>query len=183
MLLAYAAEYSPFHARRLAGLDLSRFEFGDLVRLPVMSKTEMMAEFDDVITDRRLSRRLVEQHLARSERTASLLLDEYACLTSGGSSGLRGVFVQTLGEYTDFVASLMRRGYARAQAAGGPPPEGLVLGIVAMNKIRTNPQMYKGGGMAIAGIACSAVGLILNLVAIFSTIDDNLRHQYGGGGW
>jgi hypothetical protein len=30
MLLAYAAEYSPFHARRLRGLDLSRFETGDL---------------------------------------------------------------------------------------------------------------------------------------------------------
>jgi hypothetical protein len=60
---------------------------------------------------------------------------------------------------------------------------GLVLGIVAMSKIRGNPQMYKGGGMAIAGIACSAVGIIMDLVAIFSTIDDNLRHQYGGGGW
>jgi hypothetical protein len=60
---------------------------------------------------------------------------------------------------------------------------GLVLGIVAMSKIRGNPQMYKGGGMAIAGIATSAVGIILDLVAIFSTIDDNLRHQYGGGGW
>jgi len=58
---------------------------------------------------------------------------------------------------------------------------GLVLGIVAMGKIRGNPQMFKGGGMAIAGIVCSAVGLILDLVAIFSTIDDNLKSQYGGG--
>ena len=90
----------------------------------------MMAGFDDVLTDRRLSRRLVEQHLAGSLHEPGLLLDEYVCLTSGGSSGLRGVFVQTLGEYTDFVASLVRRGYARALAAGGPPPEGLMLGQV-----------------------------------------------------
>jgi len=130
MLLAYAAEYSPFHARRLRGLDLSRFEAGDLARLPVMTKAQMMAGFDDVLTDRRLSRRLVEQHLAGSLHEPGLLLDEYVCLTSGGSSGLRGVFVQTLGEYTDFVASLVRRGYARALAAGGPPPEGLMLGQV-----------------------------------------------------
>jgi hypothetical protein len=58
---------------------------------------------------------------------------------------------------------------------------GLVLGILAMGKIRSNPQMFKGGGMAIAGIVCSAVGLLLDLVAIFSTIDDNLKSQYGGG--
>ena len=54
VLLAYAAEYSPFHARRLRGLDLSRFEPGDLARLPVMTKTAMMAQFDNVVTDRRL---------------------------------------------------------------------------------------------------------------------------------
>ena len=65
VLLAYAAEYSPFHARRLRGLDLSRFEPGDLAGLPVMTKSQMMAEFDDVVTDRRLSRRLAEQHHGR----------------------------------------------------------------------------------------------------------------------
>ncbi|HEY8041573.1 MAG TPA: DUF4190 domain-containing protein [Polyangiaceae bacterium] len=58
---------------------------------------------------------------------------------------------------------------------------GLVLGIIAMGKIRGNPQMWKGGGMAIAGIVCASVGLILAMVAIFSTVDDNLKGQYGGG--
>jgi hypothetical protein len=56
---------------------------------------------------------------------------------------------------------------------------GLVLGIIAMTKIRANPTMLKGGGMAIAGIVCSSVGIILDLVAIFSTIDDELRGKYG----
>jgi len=146
MLLAYAAEYSPFHARRLRLLDLSRFEAGDLARLPVMTKTQMMTGLDDVLTDRRLSRRQVEQHLAGSLHTPGLLLDQYVCLASGGSSGLRGVFVQTLGEYTDFVASLVRPGYARALAAGGPPAEGLVLGIVAA----ASPVHSSGFGAAVA---------------------------------
>jgi len=129
-LVQHAAEHSPFHARRLRGPDLSQFEVGDLTRLPVMTKSQMMAGFDDVLTDRRLSLRLVEQHLAGSLREPGLLLDQYVCLTSGGSSGLRGIFVQTLAEYADFVASLVRPGYARAIAAGGPPPGGLVLGQV-----------------------------------------------------
>jgi phenylacetate-coenzyme A ligase PaaK-like adenylate-forming protein len=145
-LLTHAAEHSPFHARRLHGLDPGRFEVGDLARLPVMTKSQMMAEFDDVVTDRRLSRSLVEQHLAASSRRPGLLLDEYVCLASGGSSGLRGVFVQTLGEYTDFVASLVRPGYARALAAGGPPPGGLVIGIVAV----ASPAHSSGFGAAVA---------------------------------
>jgi hypothetical protein len=45
----------------------------------------MMAEFDDVVTDRQLSRRLAEQHLAASARRAGLLLDEYVCLVSGAA--------------------------------------------------------------------------------------------------
>ena len=146
VLLGHAAEHSPFHARRLRGLDPARFEVGDLARLPVMTKGQMMAEFDDVVTDRRLSRRLAEQHLAASLHEPGLLLGEYVCLASGGSSGLRGIFVQTLGEFTDFVASLVRPGYARALAAGGPPPGGLVLGIVAA----ASPVHSSGFGAAVA---------------------------------
>src|SRR5215470_4250314 len=146
VLLAHAAEHSPFHARRLRGLDLSRFEPADLARLPVMTKGQMMAEFDDVVTDRRVSRRMAERYLAASAHAPGLLLDEYVCLASGGSSGLRGVFVQTLGEFADFVASLVRPGYARALAAGGPPPEGLVLGIVAA----ASPVHSSGFGAAVA---------------------------------
>ena len=146
VLLAHAAEHSRFHGRRLRGLDVSRFEVGDLTRLPVMTKSQMMAEFDDVVTDRRLSRCLAEQHLAASERRAGLLLDRYVCLVSGGSSGLRGIFVQKLEEYADFVASLIRPAYARMLAAGGPPSEGMTIGIVAA----ASPVHSSGFGAAVA---------------------------------
>jgi phenylacetate-CoA ligase len=146
VVLAHAAEHSRFHARRLRGLDPGRFEVDDLARLPVMTKSQMMAEFDDVVTDRRLGRRLAEEQLAASAHQPGLLLDQYVCLASGGSSGLRGIFVQTLGEFADFVASLMRPGYGRALAAGGPPPGGLVLGIVAAS----SPVHSSGFGAAVA---------------------------------
>src|SRR3954452_16661086 len=130
-LLAHAIERSPFHARRLRGLDADRFEVADLEQVPVMTKAEMMASFDQVVTDRRLGRRVVEEHLARSAVEPSLLLDAYVCLVSGGCSGLRGVFVQTVGEYADFVASANRPGIARMIAGGGPPPEGMLIALVA----------------------------------------------------
>jgi len=130
VLLARAAERSPFHAARLRGIDPARFELADLPRLPVMTKPQLMAHFDAAVTDPRLTRDLVERHLAGSVAEPSLLLGEYVALLSGGSSGLRGLVVQTVGEYAGFVASIMRRAMAAALTPAGPPPEGLVIGIV-----------------------------------------------------
>jgi phenylacetate-coenzyme A ligase PaaK-like adenylate-forming protein len=96
-----------------------------------MSKEQMMSSFDELLTDRRLTRARVEEHLAALGMEPELLDGDYACLASGGSSGLRGVFVQTLEEYTEFVACIVRRGMAIVIAAGGPPPGGHPIGIVA----------------------------------------------------
>ena len=45
-LLARAIADSPFHAGRLRGVDPDRFELADLARLPVMTKADMMENFD-----------------------------------------------------------------------------------------------------------------------------------------
>ena len=145
-LLARAIECSPFHAARLRGIDPGRFDLADLARLPVMTKAQMMDDFDSVVTDRRLRRDLVERHLAGSAAEPSLLLGEHVCLVSGGSSGLRGVFVQTIGEYAEFVCTVMRGPMAVAMTPAGPPPEGLVIGTVGAG----SPVHSSGMGTATA---------------------------------
>jgi phenylacetate-CoA ligase len=129
-LLARAIASSPFHAARLRGVDPDRFELADLARLPVMTKTDLMENFDAALTDRRLSRDLAERHLAGAVTDPALLLGEYVVLVSGGSSGQRGLFVQTAEEYAEFAASVTRRALAATIASGGLPPEGLVIGMV-----------------------------------------------------
>jgi phenylacetate-CoA ligase len=116
-LLRHAARHSAFHSARLAGFDPGRFELADLPRLPVMTKEQLMASFDEVVTDPRLRRGAVEAHLAAGRQEPRLLLGEYVCLASGGSSGRRGVFVQTVTEFTAFVAALVREPMARPPAA------------------------------------------------------------------
>ena len=111
-VLARAIERSPFHARRLAHIDPARFELADLARLPVMTKAQMMAGFDEVVTDRRLTLSRVEDHLRAAGHEPALLLGDYVCLVSGGSSGQRGVFVQTIGEYADYAAATVRNAVA-----------------------------------------------------------------------
>jgi phenylacetate-CoA ligase len=153
-LLVHAIERSPFHARRLAGIDPERFELEQLSELPVMSKEQMMSSFDNLLTDRRLTRARVDGHLVALGMEPRLLDDDYVCLASGGSSGSRGVFVQTLREYLEFVACIVRRGMARAVAIGGPPPGGLPIVIVAA----AAPVHSSGFGAAVA--TCYPVRLI-----------------------
>ena len=130
-LLATARERSPFHARRLAGINPGRFELGQLAELPVMTKEQMMASFDELLTDRQVTRAQAERHLAACAHDPGLLDGRYVCLASGGSSGVRGLFVQTAEEYAEFAASVVRRTMAAVFAGGGPPPGGLPVTIVA----------------------------------------------------
>ncbi len=96
-----------------------------------MTKQQMMASFDELLTSRRVTRARAEQQLAACADEPGLLDGQYVCLASGGSSGVRGVFVQTAGEYAEFAASVLRTAMAAVFAAGGPPPGGLPVTIVA----------------------------------------------------
>ena len=130
-LLAHAIEDSPFHARRLRGIDPSAVDAGDLSQLPVMTKAEMMNELDDVFTDRRVTRPAVERALAEAGPEPATLLGSYLALTSGGSSGRRGVFVLDQAAALQFFGTLTRGVVARLEAMGGPPPGGLPIAMVA----------------------------------------------------
>jgi phenylacetate-CoA ligase len=145
-LLADGVRRSPFHARRLRGIDPERFELEQLRELPVMGKGQMMLSFDELLTNRQLTRARVEEHLAGLGTEPRLLDNEYVCLASGGSSGSRGVFVQTIDEYLEFVACIIRRGMAGVIAAGGPPRGGLPIAIVAA----AAPVHSSGFGAAVA---------------------------------
>ena len=130
-LLAHAIRRSPFHARRLAAVDPATFELEDLSRLPVMTKAEMMASFDDVVTDRRVTRAAVERAIEATTTTPVPIDGQFTVLTSGGASGLRGVFVFDPPAMATFGATLLRPLISRLQAGGGPPPGDLRIAFVA----------------------------------------------------
>ena len=106
-LLSVAMERSPWHRERLAGLDIADLSESDLESLPVMTKADLMENFDDIVTDRRITRQLCEAHLADSTRP-TYLLDDYSVVTSGGSSGHRGVFVYGWEAWAIAYASIVR---------------------------------------------------------------------------
>jgi phenylacetate-CoA ligase len=144
-LLRRAMDRSPFHTARLAGINPGEFELADLSLLPVMTKAQMLASFDQIVTDKRLTRDVVERHLACSAVEPSLLLGDYVCLVSGGSSGLRGLFVQTAEEYAEFGGAIKWTTVATLMASGAPPPDDIVIGLVGA----ASPVHSSGFGVAV----------------------------------
>lgn len=131
-LLTTAIDRSSYHRQRLAGVDPDTFELDQLPALPIMTKADMMARFDDVVTDVRVTASAVEAHLADQGSEPTLLLDTYLTLTSGGSSGRRGVFVYHRDVIVPYICSILRTGMARlAAATGWPPPSPIPTTIVA----------------------------------------------------
>jgi phenylacetate-CoA ligase len=148
-LLATAAERSPFHSRRLSGIDPDTFEPGDLPRLPVMTKAEMMAAFDDVVTDPRARRAAAEAAIAATTDAPAPIDDEVLVLASGGSSGQRGLFAFSLEAFAEYACTLLRATMARLRGLGGPPPDGIDLAIVgadsAVHATGVAPSVFREG--------------------------------------
>jgi phenylacetate-CoA ligase len=130
-LLRSAAARSSFHRERLGGVDIDRVEPDDLSALPVMTKADLMAHFDEVVTDDRITRDRAEAALADIGEEPATLDGSVMVLASGGSSGPRGVFVLDPPACRQFLGSLSRGLVARIRATGGPPPGGLRLAMVA----------------------------------------------------
>jgi phenylacetate-coenzyme A ligase PaaK-like adenylate-forming protein len=104
-LLRHAADRSPFHARRLSGVRLD--ESLELQQLPVLDKSTLLARFDEAVTDRRLGRAGLEQHL-HSLRDDDLYLGEYRILSSGGTSGQRGLCAFSRDDWRRALGGMVR---------------------------------------------------------------------------
>jgi phenylacetate-CoA ligase len=117
-LLTYARQRSPFHARRLHALDPSSASVADLASVPMMTKAETQDCWDDIVTDRRFRRERAERILAQQE-WYSYSPDDYQVFSSGGSSGVRGIYVWDW-HFFESVASLAWRTQARAESREPP---------------------------------------------------------------
>ena len=91
-LVRVAKDLSPWHRKRLSNVDADVVDESTLAELPVMTKDDLMANFDEVVTDDRLRLGVVEDHL-ESLTGDAYLFDRYHACASGGSTGRRGVFV------------------------------------------------------------------------------------------
>lgn len=111
---------SVWHRDRLGSVRIDDLDPDDLSALPTMTKHDLMASWDDIVTDPRLTLELARTHLdGIDERGLDLLHGEYFIFTSGGSSGEPGLFCWSKAEMARWGASSIRW----SAAAGGSPPQ------------------------------------------------------------
>ena len=87
--VAHARAASPFYRTRYRGLP----DTPALTELPPVTKRELMAAFDDWVTDPRVTRTGVEAFVASVDRIGSPFLGTYFVCTSSGTTGYPGLFV------------------------------------------------------------------------------------------
>jgi phenylacetate-CoA ligase len=91
-LVRYAAARSPYYARiaRERGIDVDTCVPSDF---PVLTKTELMANFDDIVTAEGVTKRAITDFLSTSKDPAELFRGKYRVVHTSGSSGEVGYFV------------------------------------------------------------------------------------------
>jgi phenylacetate-coenzyme A ligase PaaK-like adenylate-forming protein len=116
-LLGFARERSPFHAARMAGIDPAAATVDDLARLPAMAKRDAQDEWDRIVTTPAIDRAGAERVLAR-QSWFSYTPAGLQVFSSGGSSGVRGVYVWDWEQFVT-LACLAWRWQARSERAPG----------------------------------------------------------------
>lgn len=101
-LLEWSFDHSDFWRERLAGHDLSTFTEADLPSLPILTKKELMANFDRVVTNPNLTLERVNDHVNNLD-TDAYLDDEYRTVVTSGTGGIRGIFVYGWSEWITFA--------------------------------------------------------------------------------
>ena len=126
------SQYSVIAARQQARLaDLIRFArtysplYRDLYsqlpptvrngrQLPIVTKPDLMAHFDDWVTDRAVIRAGVENFVADEKLIGRLYLGRYVVWATSGTSGHPGIFVHDSNAMTVYNAIAAVRGYGWA---------------------------------------------------------------------
>lgn len=107
-LRAYASARSTYYRAAHRGM-----ERAPLSELPILTKADLMAHFDELVTDRSVRLADVERHVEHASAT-DRYLGRYRVAATGGTSGRRGIFLADAAEWTQVLAS-----YSRAYAWAG----------------------------------------------------------------
>ena len=82
-LVKYAREKSPFYRNLYAGIG----EDFSLTDLPPVSKPELMAHFDDVLTDRSITMARIDDFTQNLDHIGRMIDDKYLIFKTSGSTG------------------------------------------------------------------------------------------------
>jgi phenylacetate-coenzyme A ligase PaaK-like adenylate-forming protein len=108
-IVRHAVRKSPYYRRKFKGVDLANCQPTDL---PTLTKPEMMEHFDEIVTDRRVTRAKVEAFVADPANVGKYLLGKYVVCHTSGSQGQPALIVQDKYAFLLLFAMQAARGHA-----------------------------------------------------------------------
>jgi len=102
-LVDHAVRHSPYYRQALAGVDLD--SPGLLQRLPTLDKQALVEHHRDILTDPRLRDLDLEAHVDGLDGD-ELLLGEYRVMASGGTTGVRSLYVYDRAAWREVMGSI-----------------------------------------------------------------------------
>lgn len=98
----FAYSNSPFYKKFHQGLENS-----PLHELPVLTKKELMSSWDEIVTDKSLHLKDIENFL-NNLKGLELYQDKYFAWATGGTTGVKGIFVLSKKEWFKFFSTATR---------------------------------------------------------------------------
>jgi phenylacetate-CoA ligase len=106
-LIRYACAHAPYYAKiiRERGLDVNTCTAGDF---PHLTKSLLMANFNDIVTDRRVTKQAIADFLTRSTDPKEQLFNQITVMHTSGTSGEVGYFLYAPADFARLRATAFR---------------------------------------------------------------------------
>ena len=195
-LLHWTLRHSAFYREQWAGADPRALRLADL---PPVHKADLMANFDDWVTDPAVTRGGVERFVADRARIGEPFLGRYAIFSSSGTTGVPGLIVQDADALAVYDAlGAVRMGALspawnwRAPLAGNryalvAATEGHFAGVVGWERLRALHPWFAANACVIPVTAplreiCAALERFRpTVVASYATVLRALAHEKDAG--
>ncbi|MDF1678794.1 MAG: hypothetical protein P1U32_08895 [Legionellaceae bacterium] len=107
LLLQHVSMHSAYYQNMLRSYDIDQITLADLKQLPVLTKTEVLKHWDNIICVPDINKAQAEAHLQSlrdNPKANPFFKDKYYVTATGGSSGLRGLYVWDLDYFSNIAA-------------------------------------------------------------------------------
>ncbi len=106
-LLHHCYNHSPWYRHHLQQIDIDNFSVAELHQLPVLTKTELMDNWDDIVTDKSLRLKDVLTWFDNADFSTPLR-EHYLSWFTGGTSGKKGIVVWSIRDFTRYISHVYR---------------------------------------------------------------------------
>ena len=91
-LVDHAKDNSPYYTRLIIDRNIN-VDSCTPADFPELTKVMLMENFDDIVTDRRISKQRIAEFLTQSSDPKELFLNKYIVMHTSGTSGVVGYFL------------------------------------------------------------------------------------------